>query len=130
MKKVFVMVVASMLMATTAMAGEKNDEMEKTPDFSLSINQRSLDRLLMMDDDQKAEMEFASRRLEREVKKARKEDALKQSVKLRKAVGRNLQVARRVLYRNQYRDYVSVLNFTLNNKGLAPLMEQADLAQK
>lgn len=119
-----------MLMATTAMAGEKNDEMEKTPDFSLSINQRSLDRLLMMDDDQKAEMEFASRRLEREVKKARKEDALKQSVKLRKAVGRNLQVARRVLYRNQYRDYVSVLNFTLNNKGLAPLMEQADLAQK
>lgn len=119
-----------MLMATTAMAGEKNDEMEKTPDFSLSINQRSLDRLLMMDDDQKAEMEFASRRLEREVKKARKDDALKQSIKLRKAVGRNLQVARRVLCRNQYRDYVSVLNFTLNNKGLAPLMEQADLAQK
>lgn len=119
-----------MLMATTLMAGEKNEAKNNDAKFSLSINQKSLDRFLMMDEDQKVEMDIASRRLARDLKKAKNKSAVKQSTLLRKAIARNLQTAHRVLYRDQYRDYVTVLNFSMNNKGLTDILYQADLAEK
>ena len=53
-----------------------------------------------------------------------------QGVLLKKAIARNLQVAHRVLTQRQYRDYVTVLNFSMNNRGLVDIMNQADLAEK
>lgn len=130
MKKVMFMVVATMLMATTLKAEEKSVNVNNEADFSLVINQNALDRFLVMNDEQKIEMRFASRSLAYEVKKAKGENAIEQSKRLRRAVCSNLLSARRVLDRGQYRDYVTVLNCSLNNKGLAELINNADLAQK
>ena len=130
MKKVIFTVVASLIIATTMMAEEKIEEKVSEAVFTIKINQTSLNRYLELNPDQEEEMRYASRRLSYDLKKAGKQNPVMQGVLLKKAIARNLQVAHRVLTQRQYRDYVTVLNFSMNNRGLVDIMNQADLAEK
>lgn len=116
------MVAAMMMMTGVANASNAKGYVgDDAADYSININMKSLSRTLFLDDDQVLDMEIISKRLSRSLKKAEKHEGSKQSEIVTKAINRNLRAAHEVLDRKQYHDYVTIMNFTLNNTGLAKI---------
>lgn len=117
------MVVASMMMMTgVANASNANSYVgDDATNYSININMKSLSRALFLDDDQAIELSIASKRFSRSIKRAEKYEGTKQNEIVVKAVNSNLRTAHKVLDAKQYRNYVTIMNFTLNNTGLGEI---------
>lgn len=121
------MVAAMMMMTGVANASNAKSYVgDDAADYSININMKSLSRTLFLDDDQALDMEIASKRLSRSIKKAEKMDGSKQSEIVTKAINSNLRAAHKVLDAKQYHDYVTIMNITLNNTGLAKIYGNAE----
>ena len=132
MKKVMLMVVASMLLATTNVeAGEKKYSQKNDVDFTLDINMDALSRFLNLKYYQEKDMETACIMLYHGVKSSgRASNKEKQCERLNKTVKRNLMTTRKVLNDKQYREYLAILNTTFANKGLDKVLYYDMLAEK
>lgn len=130
MKKVFFVVVASLMMATTNLEAGVKSEKNNDVDFNIDINMNSLTRYLNLKYNQMEGMEEANRQLYYGVKFAKSSNPIKQSVKLNNAVKNNLRNVHKVLTPKQYRDYLNMLNTTFINKGLDKVFYYQDLAEK
>ena len=127
MKKVFVLAAAAIMMVTANVkAQEINNVKVASPvvNYNVNMNMRSLTRFLLLDEQQASVMAYASDNLIYDLRKAGNEKEVKQPAAVREAVTRNLKLAHNILDDKQYRDYLTVLNRTLNNKGLALLMQR------
>lgn len=123
MKKVFIMAAAAIMMATATVKAEDNNNVAtRTANYDVQVNVHSLSRLLNLDEEQIAVMAYASENLQADIAKAETEKEVKRPEALRKALSRNLTLARNVMDTKQYRSYLSVLNTTLTNKGLSRMI--------
>lgn len=114
------MVAAMMMMTGVVNASNANSYVgDDAANYSININMKSLSRALFLDDDQAIDMEIASKRLSRSIKKAEKQDGSKQNEIVTKAINRNLRAAHKALDAKQFHDYVTIMNITLNNTGLS-----------
>lgn len=86
------------------------------------MNMRSLSRCLNLTDDQVEVMSYASDNFKADIAKVATEEDMARPEAVRKAINRNLKLVRNVLEGKQYRDYLALLNRTLNNKGLSTLL--------
>lgn len=131
MKKVFIMVVTTLMLATANLeAGNKVAGNKNAADFKVEINMESLKRALNLKYNQVEAMEAASNQLYFGVKYAKSNDPMKQSARLNKALTNNLRMVHGVLDAKQYRDYLALLNATFINKGLDKALYYQDRAEK
>lgn len=132
MKKVFFMVVAAMMIATTNVKANENgyDYWQKEIDYTMNFKFESLANYLNLKYNQMEALEGASRQLRSDIYRLRKVKPAKQTERMNEAIARNLRVAHKVLDQNQYRAYVSLLNFTFTNKGLIQILNANELAEK
>lgn len=124
MKKVFILAAAAIMMATATVKAEDNNNnvATRTASYDIQVNVNSLSRLLKLDEMQIEVMTYASETLQADIAKAENEKEVKRPEALRKALNRNLTLARNVMNPKQYRSYLSVLNTTLTNKGLSRMV--------
>lgn len=132
MKKVFFMVVAAMMIATTDVKANENgyDYWQKEIDYKMNFKFETLANYLNLKYDQMDALEDASMQLRSDIYRLRKMKPAKQTERMNQAIARNLRVAHKVLDQNQYRAYVSLLNYTFTNKGLTQILYMNDLAEK
>lgn len=123
MKKVFILAAAAIMMATATVKAEDNNNVAtRTASYDIQVNVNSLSRLLKLDEMQIEVMTYASENLQADIAKAENEKEVKRPEALRKALNRNLTLARNVMDTKQYRSYLNVLNTTLTNKGLSRMI--------
>ena len=131
MKKMIMMMVATMMMATMSVNAKVNNStkssnanvsnieiVEDAVDFEMNINTTSLSRTLDLSAAQDEAMGNAVRKLSAKMKKAGQADASTQSKAVTKAINGNLGTAYFVLDAKQYHTYATIINMTLKNKGL------------
>ncbi len=118
MKKMILTLVAMLSMTTAFAEGESVMNVNNTAAYELNVNMNKLSEALNLDDDQKeavaeinhtfaAEMMFAAQYSKEDRKKL-----------MDRAIDNNVKWMRYVLNDKQMRTYLSVLNTTLNNRGL------------
>lgn len=132
MKKVFILAASAIMMASAAnlKAEENNNSNLMTENvegvapinYTVHMNMRSLSRCLNLTDDQVEVMSYASDNFKADIAKVATEEDMARPEAVRKAINRNLKLVRNVLEDKQYRDYLALLNRTLNNKGLSTLL--------
>lgn len=131
MKKVFILAASAIMMASAAnLKAEENNsnlmaenvEGVAPINYTVYMNMRSLSRCLNLSDDQVEVMTYASDNFKADIAKVATEEDMARPEAVRKAINRNLKLVRNVLEDKQYRDYLALLNRTLNNKGLSTLL--------
>lgn len=131
MKKVFILAASAIMMASAAnLKAEENNsnlmaenvEGVAPINYTVHMNMRSLSRCLNLTDDQIEVMSYASDYFKADIAKVATEEDMARPEAVRKAINRNLKLVRNVLEDKQYRDYLALLNRTLNNKGLSTLL--------
>jgi len=131
MKKMIMMMVATMMMATMSVNAKVNNStkssnanvssieiVDNAVDFEMNINPASLSRTLDLSAAQDEAMGNAVRKLSAKMKKAGQADASTQSKAVTKAINENLGTAYLVLDAKQYHTYATIINMTMKNKGL------------
>ena len=126
MKKIVLTMVA-MLSMTMAFAGNsESDAKAKSADaavateanYDMAVSYYSLSQALNLNGEQIDAVEFIHDRFVNEVNKAGKADASVRKELITKAANKELAAMRQVLDKEQYRKYSTLLNITLNNRGL------------
>ena len=119
MKKIFMMMVATMMM-TTVSANTNVGNVEKSDmPADREINMAALARTLGLDDSQTKALGAASTELSASLNgEMVYHDTSRLPLTITKVVNRNLKVAHRVLNAEQYHKYQTIINSTLINKGL------------
>lgn len=126
MKKIVLTMVA-MLSMTMAFAGNsESDAKAKSADaavateanYDMGVNYYSLAQALGLYGDQIEVVEFVHDRFVNEMNKAGKADESLRKELVTKAASRELQGMRQVLDKEQFRKFNTLLNVTLNNRGL------------
>jgi hypothetical protein len=126
MKKIVLTMVA-MLSMTMAFAGNtESDSKVKTAEdglateanYNMAVSYYSLSQALGLYGDQIQLVEYIHDRFVNEVNKAGKADASLRKELVSKAATKELQAMRQVLDKEQFRKYNTLLNVTLNNRGL------------
>ena len=119
MKKIFMMMVATMMM-TTVSANTNVGNVEKSDmPADREINMAALARTLGLDDSQTKALGAASTELSASLNgEMVYDDTSRLPLTITKVVNRNLKVAHRVLNTEQYHKYQTIINSTLVNKGL------------
>jgi len=118
MKKMILTLVAMLSMTTAFAEGESAMNVNNTAAYELNVNMNKLSQALNLEDDQKeavaeinhtfaAEMMFAAQYSKEDRKKL-----------VNRAIENNVKWMRYVLNDKQMRTYLSVLNTTINNRGL------------
>lgn len=124
MKKVLFMAFVAIFMTTNAVKAEEVATVANEICYTVNINSHSLSRYLNLNCQQAETMEFASDKLYNSIKCLKKTEATKRPARLRTALNQNLALVKMTLDENQYREYLNVLNHTLNNKGLSSLLNE------
>ncbi len=126
MKKIVLTMVA-MLSMTMAFAGNsESDAKAKSAhaavateaNYDMAVNYYSLAQALGLYGDQIEVIEFVHDRFVNEMNKAGKADESLRKELVTKAASRELQGMRQVLDKEQFRKFNTLLNVTLNNRGL------------
>ncbi len=124
MKKIVLTMVA-MLSMTMAFAGNtESDAKSKASaesteaNYDMAVSYYSLSQALNLNGEQIDAVEFIHDRFVNEVNKAGKADASVRKELITKAANKELAAMRQVLDKKQYRKYSTLLNITLNNRGL------------
>ena len=118
MKKIVLTVVAVMSMTMAFAAGENDNNTATTNAYKFNVSTYALSRALNLNQDQVDMVEDINNTFAVEMMNASVADGSERDVKVKAAVKKDLSYMRYVLNDRQYREYVKILNVTLNNRGL------------
>ncbi len=118
MKK-FMMTLAMALTMTVAFAeGDENEKVNSTEAFEMSTHMGLLANALQLTVDQYETVEMIQNQFVEGMKKAGKASDDERASLMRKAISHDLNYMHNILTTNQYRTYLTILNVTLQNRGL------------
>lgn len=120
MKKIVLTLVA-MLSLTSMFAEESNSvnvNSAVADKYVMNINTKALSRTLGLDFDEARDVEIINKNFSDEMLKVAALKGEDRTKAYKKAVNKNLAYMHAVLSYDQYREYVKLLNVTLNNRGL------------
>ena len=119
MKKI-VLTVAAVMSMTMAFAASENDNNTTTNAnaYKFNLSTYALSRALNLNYDQVDIVEDINRTFATDMMNASVADKSEREVKVQSAIKKDLSYMRYVLNDRQYREYVKLLNVTLNNRGL------------
>jgi hypothetical protein len=129
MKKI-VMTLAAMLSMTMAFAGnssKKGNETQKAPEvtvanmdqnYDMSLNYNSLASALQLDNYQMEAVQIIHNKFVGEMNEAAQADVAERGDMVKQAADKELKYMSYILTRDQHRKFTTLLNVTLNNRGL------------
>lgn len=129
MKKI-VLTLAAMFSMTMAFAGNSDkhgNETQKAPEvtvanmvkkYDMSLNYSSLASALQLDNYQMEAVQIVHNKFVGEMNEAAKADASERSTMVKQAADKELKYMSYILTRDQCRKFNTLLNVTLNNRGL------------
>ena len=118
MKKIVLTVVAVMSMTMAFAAGENDNNTATTNAYKFNLSTYALSRALNLNQDQVDVVEDINRTFSAEMMNAAVSDSSEREAKVNAAIKKDLSYMHYVLNNGQYREYVKLLNVTLNNRGL------------
>ena len=118
MKKIVLTVVAVMSMTMAFAAGENDNNTATTNAYKFNLSTYALSRALNLNQDQVDVVEDINRTFSAEMMNAAVSDSSEREAKVNAAIKKDLSYMHYVLNNSQYREYVKLLNVTLNNRGL------------
>lgn len=121
MKKIVFTLAALMTMTLAFAEGESKNNAAVAAEqakYDMNINVNSLARTLQLDGDAYEAVNYITSDLKKDMKKAGEAEGEERDRLYKKAIRHNLSYMHVVLDENQYRTYVTLLNTTLNNRGL------------
>ena len=120
MKKIVLTLVA-VLSLTSVFAEDANSTSANNVEaakYEININSKSLARTLGLDYYTANNVELVNKDFSNDMQKAASLTCQDRARAFKKAINRNLSYMHRLLDEDQYREYVKLLNVTLNNRGL------------
>ena len=118
MKKIVLTVVAVMSTTMAFAAGENDNNTATTNAYKFNLSTYALSRALNLNQDQVDVVEDINRTFSAEMMNAAVSDSSEREAKVNAAIRKDLSYMHYVLNNSQYREYVKLLNVTLNNRGL------------
>ena len=120
MKKIVLTMVAvmSMTMVFAANENDNNNNNATTSADKFNVSTYALSRALNLNIDQVDVVEDINRTFATEMMNASVADSSERQAKVQSAIKKDLSYMRYILNDRQYREYVKLLNVTLNNRGL------------
>jgi len=118
MKKIVLTVVAVLSMTMAFAAGENDNNTATTNAYKFNLSTYALSRALNLNQDQVDVVEDINRTFSAEMMNAAVSDSSEREAKVNAAIKKDLSYMHYVLNNSQYREYVKLLNVTLNNRGL------------
>ena len=120
MKKIVLTMVAvmSMTMGFAANENDNNNNNATTSAYKFNVSTYALSRALNLNIDQVDVVEDINRTFATEMMNASVADSSERQAKVQSAIKKDLSYMRYILNDRQYREYVKLLNVTLNNSGL------------
>ena len=118
MKKIVLTVVAVMSMTMAFAAGENDNNTATTNAYKFNLSTYALSRALNLNQDQVDVVEDINRTFSAEMMNAAVSDSSEREAKVNAAIRKDLSYMHNVSNNSQYREYVKLLNVTLNNRGL------------
>jgi hypothetical protein len=118
MKKIVLMVVAMFTMTMSFAENENNNAVKSVEAYDMTVNMRKLGVALDLTADQIEAVENIHSTFNAEMQLAALTDGADRQERVKKAVERDIKWMHYVLDQKQYRTYLTLLNTTLNNRGL------------
>ena len=118
MKKIVLTVVAVMSMTMAFAAGENDNNTANANAYKFNVSTYALSRALNLNQDQIDVVEDINRTFAAEMMNASVADSSEREAKVNDAIKKDLSYMHYILNNRQYREYVKLLNVTLNNRGL------------
>ena len=118
MKKIVLTVAAVMSMTMAFAAGENDNNTATTNAYKFNLSTYALSRALNLNQDQVDVVEDINRTFSAEMMNAAVSDSSEREAKVNAAIKKDLSYMHYILNNRQYREYVKLLNVTLNNRGL------------
>ena len=120
MKKIVLTMVAvmSMTMGFAANENDNNNNNATTSAYKFNVSTYALSRALNLNINQVDVVEDINRTFATEMMNASVADSSERQAKVQSAIKKDLSYMRYILNDRQYREYVKLLNVTLNNRGL------------
>ena len=115
MKKIVFTLIALISMTMTFAANEKDENAASIEKYRFNMSTYALN----LSQDQIAVVEDINKTFAAEMMNAAISDKSERDEKIKKAIKRDLSYMFYVLNQDQYREYVKLLNVTLNNRGLS-----------
>ena len=119
MKRLFMMTLAMLSMTMTFAENEETKNVTNVEAYDMSVNMRKLSVALGVTTDQMEAVESIHNTFNAEMQMAAQADEADRNEKVNKAVERDIKWMHYVLDNKQYRTYLTLLNTTLNNRGLS-----------
>ena len=121
MKKIVFTLAALMTMTLAFAEGENKNNAAVAAEqakYDMNINVSALARTLQLDAETFDAVNYITSDLKKDMKKVGEAQGEERDRLYKKAIRHNLSYMHAVLSQNQYRTYVTLLNTTLNNRGL------------
>ena len=121
MKKIVFTLAALMTMTLAFAEGENKNNAAVAAEqakYDMNINVSALARTLQLDAETFDAVNYITSDLKKDMKKVGEAQGEERDRLYKKAIRHNLSYMHAVLSQNQYRTYVTLLNITLNNRGL------------
>ena len=118
MKRLFFVMIAVLSMTMTFAENENTKSVNNVEAYDMSVNMRKLSVTLGLTTDQIEAVENIHNTFNAEMQLAAQADSADRQERVKKAVDRDIKWMHYVLDEKQYRTYLTLLNATLNNRGL------------
>ena len=118
MKRLFFVMIAMLSMTMTFAENENTKSVNNVEAYDMSVNMRKLSVVLGLTTDQIEAVENIHNTFNAEMQLAAQADSADRQERVKKAVDRDIKWMHYVLDEKQYRTYLTLLNATLNNRGL------------
>ena len=118
MKRLFLMTIAMLSMTMTFAENEETKNVNNVEAYDMTVNMRKLSVALDLTADQIEAVENIHSTFNAEMQLAALADSADRQERVKKAVERDVKWMHYVLDQKQYRTYLTLLNTTLNNRGL------------
>jgi len=118
MKRLFMLTIAVLSMTMTFAENENTKSVNNVEAYDMSVNMRKLSVALGLTTDQIEAVENIHNTFNAEMQLAAQADSADRQERVKKAVDRDIKWMHYVLDEKQYRTYLTLLNATLNNRGL------------
>ncbi len=118
MKKIVLMAVALLSMATAFAADEKANATDVAAVYGMDVNMNGLARTLSLSIDQVAAVRDVHTNFNADMLNAASAPVEARKEMVDKAIEKDLKYMRSILSKEQYRTYLVLLNTTVNNRGI------------
>ena len=118
MKRLFLMTLAMLTMTLAKAEDENAANVVAAEAYELNINMNRLGTVLELNEDQKESVEYITNVFTLELKMAAQASADERQALVDKAVKKDVRFMHYILNNKQYRKYLTLLNLTLQNRGL------------